>query len=165
MPMHQLLELLDEQQVPYATIRQPTVSALDSRGSAGAPGRAVAKTIPVKLDGQLALAVLAASDRLELKRLRVAAGVRHVELASEREVQTRCPGSGVGALPPFGQLCGLPVRVAERLAESKEIAFAAGAPTKLIRMAYRDFERVLVTPRVADFSFPEGMTEASAGCR
>jgi hypothetical protein len=57
-------------------------------------------------------------------------------------------------LPPFGQRCGLAVWVAERLAESKEIAFAPGTPTALIRMAYRDFERVLVTPRVANFSSP-----------
>ena len=160
MPVHQLLEWLDEQQIPYATVQQPTLSALDSHGSAPTPAQAVAKTIPIKLNGQLALAVLPASDRLELKRLGAAAGVGRVDLASEREVQTRYPWSEVGALPPFGQLCGLPVWVAERLAKSKEIAFAAGTPTTLIRMAYRDFERVLVTPRVADFSSSQAAAEA-----
>jgi prolyl-tRNA editing enzyme YbaK/EbsC (Cys-tRNA(Pro) deacylase) len=86
--------------------------------------------------------------------------VRHVELVSEREVTMRCPGSEVVALTPFGGLCGLPVWIAERLAESEQIAFADGTPTKLIRMAYCDLERVLVTPRIADFSSLQVAAEA-----
>jgi Ala-tRNA(Pro) deacylase len=161
MPVRQLLQLLDKHQVPYETIWPSTgVPAPDGSASAPPPSQAVAKTVPVKLDGQLALAVLPACDQLELKRLRVAAGVRHVELANEREVRIRCPESEIGALTPFGGLCGLPVWVAERLAESEEIAIAAGTPTKLIRIAYCDFERVLVTPRIADFSSLQVAAEA-----
>jgi hypothetical protein len=86
MPVRQLLELLDEHQVPYETIRRsPGVPAPDSSASSQLPSQAVAKTVPVKLDGQLALAVLPACDQLELKRLRVAAGcAMSSSLASER---------------------------------------------------------------------------------
>jgi Ala-tRNA(Pro) deacylase len=41
--------------------------------------------------------------------------------------------------------------VAARLAEAEEIAFNAGDHTELIRMAYRDFDR-LVQPKVGQFS-------------
>jgi hypothetical protein len=136
LPLHQLLQLLDGQQSslqPFGS--QPCLR----QRAVGRPGRPASrrKDHPGQARRLARPAALAASDRLELKRLRVAAGVHHAELASDGEVQTRCPGTEVGALPPFGQLRGLPVWVAERPAESTEIAFAAGAPTELICMAYR----------------------------
>jgi Ala-tRNA(Pro) deacylase len=50
-------------------------------------------------------------------------------------------------MPPFGNLFGLDVYVDPRLAEDPEIAFNAGSHQELVRMAYRDFER-LVKPRI-----------------
>ncbi len=43
------------------------------------------------------------------------------------------------------------VFVAESLAEDEEIDFHAGSHTELIRLSYKDFER-LVEPKVSDFS-------------
>jgi Ala-tRNA(Pro) deacylase len=43
------------------------------------------------------------------------------------------------------------VFVADALAEDEEIAFNAGSHTELIRLAYKDFER-LVKPRIVKFS-------------
>ena len=50
-------------------------------------------------------------------------------------------------MPPFGNLYGLDVYVAEQLTENEEIAFSAGSHTELIRMSYEDFES-LVTPKI-----------------
>ncbi len=61
------------------------------------------------------------------------------------------PDCDVGAMPPFGNLYGMPVYVSLSLAEDEEIAFNAGSHAELIRMAYRDFER-LVKPRLVDFA-------------
>ena len=52
-----------------------------------------------------------------------------------------------GAMPPFGNLYGMEVFVAESLAEDEEIVFNAGTHTELMRLAYRDFDR-LVQPRL-----------------
>jgi Ala-tRNA(Pro) deacylase len=54
-------------------------------------------------------------------------------------------------MPPFGNLFGLEVFVAESLAEDREIAFNAGTHTDLVKMAYADFER-LTNPKVVSFS-------------
>ena len=54
-------------------------------------------------------------------------------------------------MPPFGNLFGLPVHVADELADDEFIAFNAGSHTELIQMRYRDFER-LVPPRVLAFA-------------
>jgi Ala-tRNA(Pro) deacylase len=152
MPARSLQTFLDSHQIKYVTIRHsPAYTAQEIAASAHISGKQLAKTVIVKLDGQLAMAVLPASDRVDVERLQAAAGARTVALATEQDFQDRFPECEVGAMPPFGPLYGLDVWVAARLAEDEEIAFNAGDHTELIRMAYRDFDR-LVQPKVGQFS-------------
>jgi Ala-tRNA(Pro) deacylase len=83
--------------------------------------------------------------------LKKSSGAKEVILASEREFQDLFPECDVGAMPPFGNLYGMDVYSAEKLAEDEEIAFNAGSHTELIRLSYKDFEK-LVKPRVLKFS-------------
>jgi len=53
-------------------------------------------------------------------------------------------------MPPSGNLCGMKVFVATALAEDEGIAFNAGTHTELIKLDYKDFER-LAKPKVAAF--------------
>ena len=152
MPARALQTFLDRHQVRYVTIRHsPAFTAQEIAVSAHIPGKQLAKSVIVKFDGQLAMAVLPASDTVDVERLKAAAGARTVALASEPDFQDRFPECEVGAMPPFGNLYGLDVWVAARLAEDEEIAFNAGDHTELMRMAYRDFDR-LVHPQVGQFS-------------
>jgi Ala-tRNA(Pro) deacylase len=152
MPARALQTFLDRHQVRYVTIRHsPAFTAQEIAVSAHIPGKQLAKPVIVKFDGQLAMAVLPASDTVDFERLKAAAGARTVALATEPDFQDRFPECEVGAMPPFGNLYGLDVWVAARLAEAEEIAFNAGDHTELMRMAYRDFDR-LVHPQVGQFS-------------
>jgi Ala-tRNA(Pro) deacylase len=152
MPARSLQTFLDSHQVKYVTIpHSPAFTAQEIAASAHIPGKQLAKTVIVKLDGKLAMAVLPASDRVDVERLKAAAGARTVALANEQDFQDRFPECETGAMPPFGNLYGLDVWVAARLAEDEEIAFNAGDHTELMRMAYRDFDR-LVQPTVGSFS-------------
>jgi Ala-tRNA(Pro) deacylase len=108
----------------------------------------MAKTVIVDLDGKMAMAVLPASSRLDLNHLKEAASAKRVALADERKFEGLFPDCEVGAMPPFGNLYGLDVFVADSLAEDEEIAFNAGSHTEVVRLAYQDFER-LVQPKVA----------------
>jgi Ala-tRNA(Pro) deacylase len=54
----------------------------------------------------------------------------------------------VGAMPPFGNLFNMEVLVDPKLAEDEEIAFNAGTHTEVVKMAYKDFDR-LVHPKTA----------------
>jgi len=83
--------------------------------------------------------------------LRKITGAKNVELASEEDFRDTFPGCELGAMPPFGNLYGLDVHVADVLAEDENIAFNAGSHAELVKLAYRDFER-LVTPKVAAFA-------------
>ncbi len=152
MPVKKLTTFLDERKVKYVTIRHsPSYTAQEIAASAHIPGKELAKTVMVKLDGKMAMAVLPASQRVDFDMLKQAAGVGKVELATEDEFREMFPGCELGAMPPFGNLYGMEVYVADGLAEDEEIAFNAGSHTELIKLAYKDFER-LAQPRVIEFA-------------
>jgi len=54
-------------------------------------------------------------------------------------------------MPPFGNLYNMEVYLSPELANNEEIAFNAGTHTELIKMSYKDFER-LVQPKVISFT-------------
>ena len=152
MPARKLQEFLDAHGVKYVTIRHSLAySAQEVAASAHVRGPEMAKTVMVKLDGRLAMAVLPASERVDLDRLREVTGHRAVELATEAEFRGSFPECEAGAMPPFGNLWDMEVFVEPRLAQREEIAFNAGTHTELFRLAWRDFER-LVKPRIVHLS-------------
>ena len=152
MPKLKVIEFLDSEGVKYVFITHSLAyTAQEVAASAHIPGKELAKTIMVKLDGKMAMAVLPASFHVDLEQLKDVAGVGKVELASEAEFRDLFPGSQIGAMPPFGNLYGMDVYVAMSLTEDKEIAFNAGSHTELIRLAYADFER-LVNPAIGKFA-------------
>jgi Ala-tRNA(Pro) deacylase len=148
MPVSQLKEFLDRHQVRYVTIAHSLAyTAQEIAQSAHIRGKELAKTVLVKLDGKMAMAVLPASRRVNFDLLKQGSGARTVELAGEAEFKDRFPGCELGAMPPFGNLYGMEVLVSEDLAADDEIAFNAGTLTELIRMSSKDFQR-LVQPKV-----------------
>lgn len=152
MPLRRLTEYLDENAIKYTTIRHtPAYTAQGIAASAHIPGRELAKSVVVRVDGKLALVVLPASQRVDLLRLKEAIGAQKVELADEQTFGDSFPGCEVGAMPPFGNLYGMNVYVARSLAYDDQIAFNAGTHTELIQLAYEDFED-LVHPAVGDFA-------------
>ncbi len=152
MPLEKLRKYLDENKVRYVALsHSPAFTAQEIAASAHIPGKELAKTVMVKLDGTMVMAVLPASHRVDLDKLCRAAGAESAELASEDEFESLFPGCELGAMPPFGNLYGLAVWVAEKLAEDEQIAFNAGSHTELLRMAYADFAR-LVEAKVVPFA-------------
>jgi Ala-tRNA(Pro) deacylase len=156
MPVPQLTQFLDRNRIKYVVItHSPAHTAHEIAASAHIPGREMAKTVIVKLDGRLAMAVLPASELVDLDLLADAAFAQRAELAEEEEFGERFPDCELGAMPPFGNLYGMDVYVAESLTEDEEIAFNAGSFTELIRMPYPDFAR-LVKPRILRFGVRSG---------
>jgi Ala-tRNA(Pro) deacylase len=151
MSLQTLRAFLDEQKVKYVVItHSPAYTAQEVAAAAHVPGREMAKAVMVKIDGEMAMVVLPASMKVDFGRLLEATGAQEVELAHEREFKDLFPDCALGTMPPFGNLYGLPTFVAEELAEDEEIAFNAGSTTEVIRLAYRDYARVL-RPRVLPF--------------
>lgn len=152
MPLKKLKEFLQSHNIKFATIsHSQAFTAQEIAATAHIPGKELAKTVMVKIDGKMAMAVLPASYKVNFNLLKKAAGAKKVELSSEQEFKDMFPECEIGAMPPFGNLYGMEVYVAESLAEDKEIAFNAGSHTELVRVSYKDFE-THVKPKVVKFS-------------
>jgi Ala-tRNA(Pro) deacylase len=152
MPLTLLRKLFQENGVEFTTIpHSQAFTAQEIAASAHIPGKEMAKTVMVKLDGELAMVVLPATDQLSTSRLADTTGAQEVGVASEDEFADRFPDCEVGAMPPFGTLWGLTVFVDERLREDEQIAFNAGTHTELVKLSYADYER-LENPVVAKLS-------------
>ena len=155
MPVNKLKEYLDTQQVKYVVINHsPAFTAQEIAASAHVRGKELAKTVVVTLDGRMAMAVLPASRKISFDLLCQAAGADNVQLASEQAFRDMFPGCEVGAMPPFGNLYDMDVYASKSLAEDEEIVFNAGSHTELIRLAYKDFKR-LVQPKVGRIAYGE----------
>ncbi|MEE9170677.1 MAG: YbaK/EbsC family protein [bacterium] len=155
MPVKKLKDFLDKNNIKYVTMKHSTAyTAQEIAASAHIPGKELAKTVMVRVDGNMAMAVLPASYKVDFDQLKKAAGANSVTLASEQEFKDMFPECEVGGMPPFGNLWGMEVYVAKTLAEDEEIAFNAGSHTELIKLAYADFER-LVEPKVLKYSFQQ----------
>jgi Ala-tRNA(Pro) deacylase len=151
MPLTRLREFLDHHKVKYVVISHSV--AYTAQGIAALThisGKELAKTVIVKLDGSLAIAVLPASSQVDLSRLKTVTGA-NAGLASEQEFKDKFPDCQTGAMPPFGNLYDMPVFADESLTRDKEIAFNAGSHLELIRMTWDDFQK-LVKPRIERFA-------------
>ena len=147
-----LEEFLNSNRVDYDTMTHPhAFTAQQTAMSAHIGGHAMAKTVMVKLDGKLAMAVLPSDEWLDVTRLRSASGAREVALADESDFKDRFPECEVGAMPPFGNLYRMDVYASESFAGGDRIAFNAGNHRELVQMGWDDFER-LVHPRVVQLS-------------
>jgi len=145
-------EYLDRQQVPYTTIRhRPNYTAQKVAEAAHLSGKILAKTVMVKLDGKMVMAIVPAAYHVNFRLLKEVTGAAEIELAREDEFMALFPDFETGAIPPFGNLYGLDVYVAQSLAEDEEIAFSAGTHTDLVKMSYATYAR-LVQPKVLRFS-------------
>jgi len=100
-----------------------------------------AKALVVLAESRPVHCVLPGNLRADNARLRAILGVRTLRFATPAEL-LELTGCVPGAVPPFGNLFGLPVLVDELLLEREEIAFNAGSQTASIIMRAADFTRL-----------------------
>lgn len=152
MPAKKLKEYLDNQKIEYVSIFHAAASTSQRiAATSHIPGKELAKTVMVKIDGKMAMAVLPASHNISFELFKKLANAETVELTTELAFVNLFPDCEVGAMPPFGNLYGMDVYVAEILSEDEEISFNAGTHTELIRMNYKDFVKV-VNPKMGHFT-------------
>jgi Ala-tRNA(Pro) deacylase len=152
MPSKKLKEFLDSKKVKYIKIEHaPAYTAQEIAQSAHIPGKELAKTVIINIDGKMAMAVLSANYSIDFDYFRKETGAKKLELVSEEQFKDKFPDCEIGFMPPFGNLYGMDVYVDKHLTKDKEIAFNAGAHLELFKMSYQDFEK-LVKPKVLRFS-------------
>lgn len=151
-----LKRYLDQERTPYETVpHREAFSARQVAAESQAPERQLAKVLALEEEGDGHLMVaLPAACRLDLTALRHAAGRHRLSLVPEGEMGRLFPDCELGAMPPFGQLYGMPVYVDACLSQAGTIIFRAGNHHEVVRMAYSDYAR-LARPVSGEFCLHE----------
>jgi Ala-tRNA(Pro) deacylase len=146
-----LIDCLNENKVHYEILQHhEAVTAQRIAQAEHEKGRHHAKVVMLKSGDQHLMMVLPADHQIDLEKAEKAIG-KAVALDKEREFKSMFSDSAIGAMPPFGNLYGLPTYVDEHLAEQDYIVFEAGTHTDAIKMSYRDYEKI-VKPEVRDLA-------------
>lgn len=149
-----LRNFLDENRVRYVIITHSRAyTAQEVAASAHIKGKNLVKCVMVNADGQHFMAVTTANHRVDFEKLKQALNAQEVRLEREEEFRELFDDCEVGAMPPFGNLYGIPVVVDVRVYEDEEIAFNGGNHSSVVRMQFADYEK-LVRPQRADFAVP-----------
>lgn len=104
------------------------------------PGDRIAKPVVVSVDGELALAVVSATQRVDAEELAQALGARKVELVPEPQFEGRFEPCEVGAEPPLG-LFGLPIYVDAALARMPRLVMRGGTHEDAIEVETAEWMR------------------------
>jgi len=148
MPINRLKEILDGKNIRYVIVSHSTAyTAAAIAAMTHTPGKEIAKSVMVLVEGKLAMVVVPGSKHVDLRALKTALAAKEVSLAHEHQFAHVFPDCEVGAMPPFGNLYDVPVYVDQSLSQDSEIAFNAGSHRELLRMAYSDYHN-LVRPQV-----------------
>jgi Ala-tRNA(Pro) deacylase len=151
--MTHLEEYLKREQVEYRRIiHSRAYTAQKTAAYAHISGKEIAKTVMIKIDGRLCMAVIPASGSLDTRALKEASGAKEVRLATEPEFKDNFPDCEVGAMPPFGNLYNMDVFVSTELTQDPFISFNACNHSELIQISYKDYQR-LVNPVVLDITY------------
>lgn len=133
------------------TVHPQAYTARDVARAEHVPAHEIAKSIVFHTEQGYGLAVLPADCDVDLQELRAGLGVSHLRLAAEHEIATLFPDTELGAMPPFGNLYGLPVYADAGLLGMESIAFNGGTHRDSVHMKTADFRR-LARPVVLSFS-------------
>jgi Ala-tRNA(Pro) deacylase len=136
-----LLAFLREREIAFRLMTHAPVSTSEEAARVrGTPIEAGAKALVLVAADRPAHVVLPAALRADNAKLRAILGTRTLRFATPEELLA-LTGCVPGAVPPFGNLFGLPVLVDEALAAREEIVFNAGSNTVSILMRADDFLR------------------------
>jgi Ala-tRNA(Pro) deacylase len=154
--MADVTRFLEEAGIDFDVLEHArTERAVDEATALGIVPEEVAKTLVLVAAGGNVRAVVAASERIDLRKVAATLGVssKKVELASEENLARDYSEFELGAVPPFGGREDQ-VLVDERLAGRDSVVVEAGTHEKSVRLKAADLVR-LTRARVADISREE----------
>jgi Ala-tRNA(Pro) deacylase len=140
----EVTEYLDGQRVPYEVLEHdPSMTAAAEADATHRPQQRVAKTVVLQETTGYVLAIVPASERLDLHKLRELLGATtSLRLATEDEMARDFPTIEVGATPPVGPALPRAEVVDRRLLEEDRIVCPAGDHRHSVLLDPRDVVRV-----------------------
>jgi Ala-tRNA(Pro) deacylase len=145
-------ELLDRSGVAYThTVHPLAYTAREVAAAEHLPAQEVAKVVVFLAENGYRMVVLPANKVVDFPELRAMLGVSHARLATEKELSQLFPDCDLGAMPPFGNLYGMPVYLDSSLLSDEQIAFNAGTHRDVVHVRLIDL-RQMVNPEVVSLA-------------
>ena len=136
------LEYLNQTGIRYShSVHPRTLTALETAFAERMPAHQFAKTVVYFSDTGFGIAVVPSDQFVDLEKLSRLLAVSFIRLANEAELVELFPDCELGAMPPFGDACELPVVVDAGIA-GDFIAFTLGTHRDIVRMSFVDFQRL-----------------------
>ena len=137
-------DYLTARHVPHQVLEhRETITAQAEAQAVGRTPAEVAKTVVLHDGAAYLLAIIPASERLSLRRVRDVLGAsRRLRMATESEIRADFPGVEVGATPPVGPMLPVVELVDRRLLDHDSIVCAGGDHRHAIVLDPRDVIRV-----------------------
>ncbi len=144
-----IVEYLENHSIPFERrAHRRAVTAQELAATVHVPGRRVAKAVLLMGGDRIWIAVVPATEIVDVERVATVTGIRPVRLLHESEFEGLFPDCEAGAEPPFGGLYGLPVVIDSTLADCDKMIVRAGSHEEAIEIAYDDFYRLEHEPKV-----------------
>lgn len=143
-----LISCLNDSRARYQILHEPL--GFSDHGQRVAASAGLIEAVVVRAGKQRVVAVMPSRHSVDLKRFARLIG-EPVRLEAADDFKWLFPDCALGAVPPFGNLYGLPTYVDRSVARNQEIVFSAGTSTDSIRLAYVTYTEI-VKPLFGQFS-------------
>jgi len=144
---------LEKTNVKFELARHRTVfTAFDKAATLKIKPGAVAKVLVVKMDGELAMAVIPGDKNLDIDKLLKLAKAKKIDFAKEKVIAESFKGIDPGAIPPFGALWNIKIFCDKKLLESPKIILSAGSYECSIKMTPGVFKKISPDLALGNFS-------------
>lgn len=148
-----LTRFLDERGVAYEVVEhgEEFTAAAEAQASGVGPEDA-AKEVILRRGEEYVLALIPASERLDLKKVRDLIGAGNdLRLATEEEIGADFPDFAVGALPPFGPILEVEEIVDRRLLDHDRVLCSGGDHSHSVKVDPNEVVRI-ASAQVGDLS-------------
>jgi len=116
-------------------------TAFDKAATLKIKPAAIAKVLVVKLDKDLALAVIGGDKNLDIDKLLKLAKAKKIDFAKEKIIGETFKGIDPGAIPPFSDLWEVKVFCDKKLLELPKMILSAGSYESSIKLTAAAFKK------------------------
>lgn len=146
-----LISFLKNNKIKYEPVSHRTVyTAYDKAATLKVKPNIIGKTLVLKTDRGLVVALIPGNKNLDKNKFKKAAKAKKIDFISETVMKNKFKGFKMGAVPPFGGLWNLQMFMDRGLLKEKNIFLNAGVYEVSLKLSPKVFERIDVI--LANFS-------------
>jgi Ala-tRNA(Pro) deacylase len=158
-----LSNFLKKNKIKFKEIKHKTVfTAFDKAKTLKVPEKKIGKTLILKANGNFAVCLISADKNLDKKKFQKVLNswrkkdgkkpIKKITFATENWMKKNLKGVKVGAIPPFGNLWGLPTFIDKSLFKNKKIIVSGGDYTQSVEINPNVFKKLVPDLVIGSFS-------------